>query len=413
MPSLAIVGARLVDGRSETPIDGDILVVGDDGRIVAIGRGRRKGLIPDGTTVLDAAGATVVPGLIDCHVHFGGVHERLEDAVGRTYTESVGAMLRAGEAFLGQGVTTIRDAGGAPVGLKRLFAGGWPGPRLQVSASPLSITGGHGDGMTPSGLILDGDRPFTELPRSLADGPDEIRKVVRTNIRAGADWIKTFSTGGVYSMMDGPGAVQYSVAELEVMVEEAGLAGIHGVLAHAENASGIKNAVRAGVRSIEHGDGIDDEAIELMIERGVPLVPTFQISHRMLEPELVERGITPPWAVEKQQALMVDLDRNFRRAVERGVRVAMGTDGVRDEHLPRELSHMVDHGMTPLAALHAATIEAARLLDLEADLGTIEPGRIADLVLVNGDPLAEPALWSDSARVVGVVQAGRVVADRR
>jgi imidazolonepropionase-like amidohydrolase len=214
-------------------------------------------------------------------------------------------------------------------------------------------------------------------------------------------------------MMDAPGAVQFSIDELRVMVEEAALAGIHGVLAHAENASGIKNAVLAGVRSIEHGDGIDDEAIDLMLERGVPLVPTFQISHRMLEPDLVERGITPPWAVEKQQALMVDLDRNFRRAVERGLPIAMGTDGVRGEHLPAELTLMVDHGLSPLGALRAATIEAARLLDLSADLGTIEPGKIADLVLVDGDPLAEPALWVDPARVVGVIQAGKMVADRR
>ncbi|HEY2915755.1 MAG TPA: amidohydrolase family protein, partial [Candidatus Limnocylindrales bacterium] len=374
----------------------------------------RGGLSADAdATIVDAAGATLVPGLIDCHVHFSGRHERLEDTLQMTYTETVGAMLKAGQAFLEQGVTTIRDAGGAPAGLKRMFAGGWPGPRLQVSVNPISITGGHGDGMTPSGIVLDGDRPMTELPPYIADGPAEVRKAVRAQIRAGADWIKTFSTGGVYSMMDGPGAVQYSVAELSVMVEETRLAGIHGVLAHAENASGIKNAVIAGVRSIEHGDGIDDEAIDLMLERGIPLVPTFQISHRMLEPDLVDRGITPPWAVEKQQALMVDLDRNFRHAVGRGIRVAMGTDGVRGEHLPAELSLMVDHGMTPLAALGAATIEAARLLDLGQELGTLEAGKIADLVLVLGDPLTEPALWSDPARIMAVVQAGKVVSDRR
>ncbi|HLX34889.1 MAG TPA: amidohydrolase family protein [Candidatus Limnocylindrales bacterium] len=409
--TLAIVGARLLDARSETPLDGDTLVVGDDGRIASIGRGR--GSVPDGATIVDAAGATVVPGLIDCHVHFLGRHERLEDAISRTYTEQIGDSLAAGKAFLESGVTTIRDAGGAPAGLKRLFAAGWPGPRLQVSVSPLSITGGHGDGMSPSGIVLDGDRPMTEIPPSLADGPDEIRKVVRANIRAGADWIKTFSTGGVYSMMDAPGAVQYSVDEIRVMVEEAQLAGIHGVLAHAENAAGIKNAVRAGVRSIEHGDGIDDEAIDLMLEREVPLVPTFQISYRMLEPDLVARGITPPWAVEKQTALMVGLDRNFRHAAERGVRIAMGTDGVRGEHLPRELSHMVDHGLSPLASLRAATMEAARLLDLGDQVGTIEAGKLADVILVNGDPLTEPGLWSDPARVVAVVQAGRLVADRR
>jgi imidazolonepropionase-like amidohydrolase len=247
----------------------------------------------------------------------------------------------------------------------------------------------------------------------MADGPDEIRQAVRANVRAGADWIKVFATGGVYSAMDRPEAVQYSEDELRVMVEEAKLAGIHGVLAHAENAAGIKNAVRAGVRSIEHGDGIDDEAIDLMLERGVPLVPTFQISYRMLEPDLVAQGITPPWAVEKQRGLMAALERNFRRAVERGVRVAMGTDGVRGEHLPTELAWMVKHGMTPRAALGAATIEAARLLDLGDELGTIEPGRIADVILVDGDPLAEPELWRDPARVKAVVQSGHVVADRR
>jgi imidazolonepropionase-like amidohydrolase len=408
---LAIVGARLVDARSDEPIDGDTLVVGDDGRIASVGRGRTA--VPTGATIVDAAGATVVPGLIDCHVHFAGRHERLEETLGMTYTENVGAMLRAGQAFLEQGVTTIRDAGGAPAGLKRLFAAGWPGPRLQVSATPLSITGGHGDGMTPSGIDLDGDRPMTELPSGLADGPDEVRKAVRAQIRAGADWIKTFSTGGVYSAMDAPGAVQFSLDELRVMVEEAALAGIHGVLAHAENATGIKNAVLAGVRSIEHGDGIDDEAIDLMLERDVPLVPTFQISYRMLEPDLVERGVTPPWAVEKQRALMADLDRNFRHAAERGIRVAMGTDGVRDEHLPRELTLMVQHGLTPRRALGAATIEAARLLGLGEDLGTLEPGRIADVILVAGDPFTEPALWSDPARVVAVVQGGHLIADRR
>jgi len=408
---LAIVGARLLDARSETPIDGDTLVVGDDGRIAEIGRG--SGAVPDGATVVDAAGATVVPGLIDCHVHFVGKHERLDEAIARSYTETIGESLAAGRAFLESGVTTIRDAGGAPAGLKRLFAAGWPGPRLQVSCNPISVTGGHGDGMTPSGIVLDGGRPMNELPPYIADGPDEVRKAVRAQIRAGADWIKTFSTGGVYSLMDAPDAVQFSVPELEVMVEEARLAGIHGVLAHAENAAGIKNAVRAGVRSIEHGDGIDDEAIDLMLERDVPLVPTFQISYRMLEPDLVEKGITPPWAVEKQRALMADLDRNFRHAVERGLRVAMGTDGVRDEHLPRELSLMVQHGLSPLRALGAATIEAARLLDLGDDLGTLEAGKIADVILVDGDPLADPELWSDPKRVVGVVQAGRLVVDRR
>ena len=411
--SLAIVGARLVDGRSEAPIHGDTLVIGDDGRIASIGSGTGSGTVPGEATVLDVAGATVVPGLMDCHVHLSGIHERTDDFLARTYTETVGEMLKAGPEIVASGVTTVRDAGGAPAGLRKLFASGWPGPRLQVSVNPISITGGHGDGLSPSGIVLDPDRPMTEIPPSIADGPDEIRKAVRAQIRAGADWIKTFSTGGVYSMMDAPGAVQFSVDEIRVMVQEAELAGIHGVLAHAENAPGIKNALRAGVRSIEHGDGIDDEAIDLMLERAIPLVPTLYISYRMLEPDLVEHGITPPWALEKQRALMTDLDRNLRHAIERGVTIAMGTDGLRGDHLPKELSLMVQHGLSPLGALKAATINAAELLDLEDDLGTIEAGKIADLAILNGDPLTEPELWTDPARVVAVVQGGKVVSDRR
>jgi imidazolonepropionase-like amidohydrolase len=407
---LALFGARLLDGRSEMPIEGDTVIVGDDGRIAAIGHGG-AGTSAD-ATLLDVAGATVVPGLIDCHVHISGVLESTDAWLQRTYTETVGTMLIAGRAFLDSGVTTIRDAGGAPAALKKLFAGPFPGPRIQVSVVPISITGGHGDPLSPAGAALDPDRPFTELPNGVADGPDAILRAVRAQIRAGADWIKVFATGGVYSMMDAPGAVQYSVDEMRVMVEEARRAGIHGVLAHAENAAGIRTAVAAGVRSIEHGDGIDDEAIDVMLEHDVPLVPTFFISYRMLEPELVAQGITPPWAVEKQRALMPALERNFRHAIERGVRVAMGTDGVAGEHLPRELSHMVDHGMAPLAALRSATMEAAALLDLADDVGTLEPGKVADLIVVNGDPLTEPALWGDPARVVAVVQGGKIVADR-
>src|SRR5262249_25390286 len=151
---------------------------------------------------------------------------------------------------------------------------------------------GHGDGLTPSGVNLDYDRPMTEIPPAIADGPAEVRKAVRAQIRAGADWIKTFSTGGVFSAMDAPGAVQFSDEELRVMVEEARLAGIHGVMAHAENGAGIASAVRAGVRSIEHGDGLTDEAVDLMVERDVPMLPTFQVTYRMVEPDLVEAGIT-------------------------------------------------------------------------------------------------------------------------
>ena len=412
MPPLAIVGARLLDARSEEPLPGDTLLVDEDGRITDVGASRSR--IPDGALVIDAEGRTVVPGLIDCHVHLWGSHEMLHDVVRRSYSEVVARMLRCGQAFLESGVTTARDAGGTPAGVKRVFASGeFPGPRLQVSVMPLSITGGHGDGQTPAGIDLTGDVPPVEMPLGIADGVDEVRRVVRRQIRAGADWIKVMATGGVYSLMDAPDAVQYTVEEMRVMVEEAEHAGLRGVMAHAENAAGIKNALRAGIRSIDHGDGLDDEAIDLMLERDVPLVPTFLIIEEMLREDRVDSGVTPPWAVEKVRVLVGEIEPRFRHAVERGVRIAMGTDGGVGSHLPTELSLMVEHGMSPLASLRAATIDAARLLGLDGEIGTLEAGKAADLLLVDGDPIAEPALWRDPARIVTVIQGGRVVADRR
>ena len=412
MPPLAIVGARLLDARSEEPLPGDTLLVDEDGRITDVGASRSR--IPDDALVIDAEGRTVVPGLIDCHVHLWGSHEMLHDVVRRSYSEVVARMLRCGQAFLESGVTTARDAGGTPAGVKRVFASReFPGPRLQVSVMPLSITGGHGDGQTPAGIDLTGDVPPVEMPLGIADGVDEVRRVVRRQIRAGADWIKVMATGGVYSLMDAPDAVQYTVEEMRVMVEEAEHAGLHGVMAHAENAAGIKNALRAGIRSIDHGDGLDDEAIDLMLERDVPLVPTFLIIEEMLREDRVDSGITPPWAVEKVRVLVEEIEPRFRHAVERGVRIAMGTDGGVGSHLPTELSLMVEHGMSPLASLRAATIDAARLLGLDGEIGTLEAGKAADLLLVDGDPIAEPALWRDPARTVTVIQGGRVVADRR
>ena len=242
MPPLAIIGARLVDARSEGPLPGDALIIGADGRIAEVGASRTA--VPDDALVIDAAGRTLVPGLIDCHVHLWASHETLHDSVQRSYSEGVAQMLRCGREFLESGVTTVRDAGGTPAGIKRVFASGaFPGPRLQVSVMPLSITGGHGDGQTPSGVDLTGDLPPVEMPSGIADGVDDVRRVVRLQIRAGADWIKVMATGGVYSLMDAPDAVQYTVDEMRVMVEEAAAAGLRGVLAHAENARGIKNAL--------------------------------------------------------------------------------------------------------------------------------------------------------------------------
>ncbi|MFI5258133.1 MAG: amidohydrolase family protein [Candidatus Limnocylindrales bacterium] len=408
---VVFVGARLLDGRSPDPVPDGVLVTDDQGRIVAAGPSASVA-VPKDAGRIDASGLTVLPGIIDCHVHLCLRLEPVAEQTQRSATDLVVRALRAGRDFLESGVTTIRDAGYAPAGIKRAFAAGeFPGPRTQVSCTPLSQTGGHGDGWTPSGSILDTE--VSDLPPGIADGVDAVRRAARLQIRAGADWIKVMATGGVLSAADSPDASQFTVDEIRAIVEEAGAAGIKGTLAHAEGTTGIKNALRAGITSIEHGDLIDDEGIDLMLEHDVPLVPTFNINFALMDEERVARGEVPPWAIEKMRYLFERQQVNFRHAVERGVRVVMGTDSFSGMYPPAELAYMAEFGLGPFRAIRAATTEAAKLLGLADVVGTLEAGMKADLIAVSGDPLAEPGLWRDPARIVFVMQGGRVVADRR
>jgi imidazolonepropionase-like amidohydrolase len=406
-----LVGARLLDGRSPDAVADGVLVTDEKGRIVAAGRGIAVDVRKDAERI-DLSGLTILPGIIDCHVHLSLRLEPVADQVQRSATDLVVRALQTGRDFLQAGVTTVRDAGYTPAGIKRAFAGGaFPGPRTQVSCRPLSQTGGHGDGWTPSGSVLDTD--VSDLPPGIADGPDAVRRATRLQIRAGADWIKVMATGGVLSAADSPDASQFTVEEIRAIVEEAKAAGIKGTFAHAEGTTGIKNALRAGISSIEHGDLIDDEGIDLMLERDVPLVPTFNINFALMDEDRVARGDVPPWAVEKMRYLFDRQQANFRHAIDRGVRVVMGTDCFNGMYPPAELAYMAEFGLGPFRAIKAATIEAAALLGLADQVGTLEPGKEADLIAVSGDPLAEPELWRDPARIVFVMQAGRIVADRR
>ena len=407
----AFVGARLLDGRSSDAVEDGVLVTDEQGRIVAAGPASAVAAPKDAERI-DASGLTLLPGIIDCHVHLALRLEPLHDQVQRSSTDLVVRALQAGREFLEAGVTTIRDAGYTPAGIKRAFASGaFPGPLTQVSCQPLSQTGGHGDDWTPSGAIMATE--MSDLPSGVADGVDAVRRAARLQIRAGADWIKVMATGGVMSAADFPDASQFTVEEIRAIVEEAKAAGIRGTLAHAEGAAGIKNALRAGITSIEHGDLIDDEGIDLMLERDVPLIPTFNINFSLMDEARIARGEVPPWAVEKMRYLFESQQRNFRHAIERGVRVVMGTDSFSGMYPPAELAYMSEFGLRPFRAIQAATSEAAKLLGLADRMGTLEAGKQADLVAVSGDPLAEPELWRDPARIVFVMQGGRIVADRR
>jgi imidazolonepropionase-like amidohydrolase len=359
-----------------------VIVEGD--RIVGIGAPGTG----DADHDVDLTGKALLPGFFDCHVHvmFSGIDILRELQTPFSYrfflaAQNLGSTLRVG-------ITSIRDAAGADAGVKLAVDRGLiPGPRMQISIEMISQTGGHGDEYFPCGHEV----PLLSVaypgkPSAIVDGADEMRRKVRELIRDGADVLKVASSGGVLSVGSDPRRAHLRPAELDVLVEEATAAG-RFVMAHAQASDGIKNAVRAGVRSIEHGVYLDDEAIELMLDRGTWLVPTLVAPVWVLES--VDAGAHLSDASIRKARETIDIHAgSVRRAVDAGVKVAMGTDagvGPHGDNL-RELSLMANAGMTPSAVLRATTLEAARLLGVDDQLGTIEEGKLADLVVVDGDP---------------------------
>jgi imidazolonepropionase-like amidohydrolase len=389
-------GGRLFDGTGAEPALADVAV--EDGRIVAVGTGL------DGDTAVDVTGRTLFPGFFDCHVHVTVSHVDLwreaQTPFSYRFFEAAANLRRTLEG----GVTTVRDAGGADLGVKQAVVDGLtPGPRMQISLSMLSQTGGHGDGWLPSGNTLSFILGHPGIPNTIVDGPDEMRRAVRELVRMGADVIKVATSGGVLSPRDDPRHAHFRPAELDVLVEEATAAGIW-VMAHAQGADGIKNAIRAGIRSIDHGIYLDDEAIELMKARGTWFVPTLVAPQGVLD--AVAAGVQLPPAIVDKARMVLDIHRNaFKHAVEAGVRIAMGTDSGVTPHGQnlRELELMVAGGMTPWAAYVATTRTAAELMGLEGELGTVEVGKLADLVVVSGDPADVRGLPS---RIEAVYRSG-------
>jgi imidazolonepropionase-like amidohydrolase len=394
-------GATIVDGTGADPAEADVVV--SDGRIVEIGRGL------DGDERVDLAGKAILPGLFDCHTHVvvGSIDTMrlLQTPFSYRFFQAAANL----EATLRIGITTVRDAGGADLGVKQAVADGLvPGPRLQISLSMISQTGGHGDGWMPSGATVKALLPtHPGVPETIVDGTDQMRRTVRQLVRMGADVIKVATSGGVLSPRDKPTHAHFRLEELQALVEEANAAGIW-VMAHAQATSGIKNAIRAGIRSIDHGIYLDDEAIEMMLARGTWLVPTLVAPRGVID--AADAGAAIPEASVAKAREVVEIHRtSFARAVEAGVKVAMGTDSGVTPHGQnlRELALMVDGGMTPMDAIVATTRSAAELMGLEDELGTLEPGKRADLVVLDGDPLDLATL---AGRIEAVYQDGtRVV----
>jgi imidazolonepropionase-like amidohydrolase len=392
MTRRVFTGGQVLDGTGSPAAPGDVAV--EDGRIVEVGTGL------DGDEVVDCTGATVLPGLFDCHVHvmISGVDtlRQLQTPFSYGFYEAVRNLRRT----LALGITSVRDAGGADLGVAEAVRTGLiAGPRMQIAISMLSQTGGHGDGWHVCGAEIPFMPPHPGRPDTKVDGADEMRRTVRELLRAGADVIKVATSGGVLSARDDPRHPHFRPAELEVLVEEAEAAGTF-VMAHAQGAEGIKAAVRAGIRSIEHGIYLDDEAIELMLERGTWLVPTLAAPRAVLTAVAAGASL-PDSVIEKARSVQAVHDASVARAIDAGVKVAMGTDsgvGPHGDNLS-ELGLMADCGMTPEQAWHATTLSAAELLGVADSLGSLQPGKRADVVVLDGDA-ADLTKLSDRVREV-------------
>lgn len=413
--TVAIVGARLIDGTGADPVENATIVIEGE-RIVTVGPGAAIN-VPRGAAVIDAAGMVVMPGLIDCHVHLSG--QWGHDIVRGLMTPPSLSLLYAvphARATLEAGVTTVRDAGLTPAGVKLAIEQGlFPGPRMRVAVSILSQTGGHGDGHMPCCVDFSrmpvGKALPQDVPTGIVDGTEAMRHKVREVLRAGADWVKLCTSGGVLSAGDSPEAAQFTVEEIAIAVYEAAAQGKR-CMAHAQSNRGIKNAIEAGIASIEHGIFLDDEAIAMMVARGVYLVPTLVAPQDVLDLAASNPNLMPAYAVEKSRQVLSAHRASFRRAVAAGVKVAMGTDSGVGQHggNARELGLMVEHGgMTPMQAIVASTQTAAELLRLDDQMGTVAPGKLADLLVVDGDPLANVRVLEDRNRLALILKGGSPV----
>ena len=388
---VALRAGRLFDGTGDVAkVDQLILVEG--ARIKAVGR-TGDVRIPDGVEIIDLSGATVLPGLIDCHTHLATRADNFSEInkFKRTpFTAGFAAVVHARKT-LDAGFTTVRDVGSPPflaVDLREAIEEGFvPGPRVVASGPGISMTGGHGDLNKYSPLVRMRMYP-EERGFQIADGVDQVRYLVRAQVKYGVDLIKICASGGVMSRGDPPGSPQFSLEELTVAVQEAHALG-RKVAAHAHGAIGIKNAVRAGVDSIEHGSMIDDEGIRLMIERGTWLVSDIYNDDYLLG--RAREIQLPQESIDKERAIGQLQRDNFARCVKAGVKIAFGTDAGIYPHgdNAKQFALMVRYGLTPAQAIRSATTGAAELLGRADGIGRVAPGYFADLIAVAADPLED------------------------
>ena len=402
-PLIALKGGQIIDGISDQPLSENVILV-QGNRILKIGD---ESIIPDTATIMDLGNSTLLPGFIDCHAHplmYADDYQTAHLSRSSAYKALKG--LKSMQNLLGAGWTTMRVMGDADVfyanqDIRRVIEEGlFQGPRITGAAHYLSITGGGGDvnylspeqNVIPDGLVV--------------NGPEEIRRAIRNEVKYGSDWIKLLVTGAFLSVGDSPRNVHFSAEELKVATEEAARLDVP-VAAHAHATEGIRLAVEAGVRSIEHGTYLDEETMELMSERGTFLVPTIYIGDMLVEEssDIREKEANDDY-YNNYRHIFLDL---VYKAHKKGVKVAVGTDLGGYNYDPtisaREMKVLVEAGMTPMEAIMAGTRVGAELLRWDDKLGTLKAGMLADIIAVPGKPLENMSLLE---QVIFVMKDGEV-----
>lgn len=410
---LLLAGGTVIDGTGRPARAADVLVEGE--RIEAVAPPGRPEHLAGPVRRIDCAGRTLLPGMADlhCHLMMDGEPDHLAGSADRRppAEETIGylmaKMVRNAERTLAAGFTLIRETGCKhflSVDLKRAITDGVVrGPRI-VPAQPLIMTGGHGH----------------RLGGVEADGPDELRKAARLAIKKGIEVIKVMATGGVGTPGTEPGSPQLTVDEIRAAVEAAQWAGKR-TMTHAQGALGIRNAVLAGVECIDHGQfmGTDDDLMKLMLERGVAYVPTLCNNPLKIDAEELARATGAAFGIagslmRKARTLVGPHRSTFRKAMEMGLRIGCGTDVGSPYNFhgqnAQELEVMVRYGMPPIEAIRSATLRSAEIVGMDREVGSIEPGKLADIVVVDGDPLADVSVLRRPGAVELVLLGGRVVA---
>jgi imidazolonepropionase-like amidohydrolase len=415
MSYLYIHNGTVLDCTGTKPFkSGAVLIEGN--QIKAIGT-EGKVSIPKGEVVeIDAGEGFILPGFIDCHVHLMMEGYDMEKMLMTPFSYMFYKAMDQFRRTLDAGITSVRDAGGLDLGVKKAIENGLiPGPRVQISITGLSITSGHGDSWMPSGADMGKGTSYPGMPDAICDGVDEVRKKTREVLRAGAEVIKICSTGGVLSPTDRPEFTQFSPEELAAIVQEGAYHGGVKVMSHAQGTEGIRQAVLAGIYSIEHGIFLDDEVIDLMIKKGTFLVPTLFAPVSIIEnPEMKEK--LPPFLYQKAVDVVDIHKNNIAKAYKAGVKIAMGTDAGVMTHGTnlRELSLMCGIGMSPMESILASTKVAADCLGWQNKVGTLEQGKLADVVILKKNPLDDiNSLQDTNGNIMLVMKDGKVVKDRR